>query len=125
DVMEVIGGEPAIVHGTTHGPGPTKYVDVGLTGTTALASGALADAFHVYAAEWEAGAIRFYFDSALYKTVTPADLPKGATWVWDHPYFLLLNFAIGGDYPGAPDGTASWPQTMEIDYVRAYRANVP
>jgi beta-glucanase (GH16 family) len=121
DVMENI-GEPAIVYGTTHGPGPAKYVDVGLSGSTTLAGGALSDDFHLYATEWEAAAIRFYFDGQLYKTVTPADLPKGATWVWDHPYFLIVNFAIGGDWPGSPDATTTWPQTMVVDYVRAYEA---
>jgi beta-glucanase (GH16 family) len=122
DIMENIGSEPATAHGTTHGPGPASYVDVGLTGAYSLAGGAaLADGFHVFATEWEAGAIRFYVDGALYKTVKPADLPSGATWVWDHPYFLLLNFAVGGDWPGSPDATTKWPQTMVVDYVRAYR----
>jgi beta-glucanase (GH16 family) len=122
DIMENIGSEPAIAHGTTHGPGPATYVDVGLTGAYTLPGGqALANDFHVYATEWETSAIRFYVDGTLYKTVTPADLPAGATWVWDHPYFILLNFAVGGDWPGSPDATTVWPQTMEVDYVRAYK----
>jgi beta-glucanase (GH16 family) len=122
DVMENIGDEPGTVHGTTHGPGPATYVDVGLTGATTLPGGAaFADDFHVFAIEWEAMAVRFYADGALYKTVTPADVPAGATWVWDHAFFMLLNFAIGGDWPGSPDATTSWPQTMRVDYVRVYK----
>ncbi len=123
DVMENIGDEPSICHGTTHGPGPASYVDVGLTGQVTLPGGkALADDFHVYTAEWEASAVRFYFDGALYKTVTSKDLPSGAKWVWDHSFFVLLNFAVGGDWPGSPDASTKWPQTMEVDYVRVYRA---
>src|SRR5262249_7822546 len=118
-----IGSEPSVAHGTTHGPGPAQYVDVGLSGSFTLAGAALADDFHVYATEWEEKAIRFYVDGTLYETVTPADLPNGARWVWDHPFFLIVNFAIGGEYPGPPDATTKWPQTMTIDYVRAYAAS--
>ena len=123
DIMENIGSEPGTCHGTTHGPGPATYVDVGLTGATTLPSGkALSDDFHVFATEWEPNVVRFSFDGAIYKTVTPKDLPATAKWVWDHPFFILLNFAVGGSWPGSPDGTTKWPQTMEVDYVRAYRA---
>ena len=64
-----------------------------------------ADDFHVFAVEWEPKAIRFYVDDHLYATRTPADLPKGAKWVYDHPFFLLLNVAVGGGWPGNPDAT--------------------
>ena len=53
-----------------------------------------------------------------YKTVTPASLPAGAPWVFDHPFFLILNVAVGGNWPGAPDATTLFPQQMLVDYVR-------
>lgn len=121
DIMENIGNEPSIIHGTLHGPGDATYVDEGIGGTVTLPGGKLvADDFHVYAVEWEAAAIRMYMDGMLYKTITPKDLPTGAKWVWDHPFFMLLNLAIGGDWPAPPDATTKLPQSMIVDYVRVY-----
>jgi beta-glucanase (GH16 family) len=122
DIMENIGNEPSIVHGTVHGPGPALYVDEGIGGTFALPGAAsLADDFHVYAVEWEEAHIDFYFDEQLYKTIVPSDPPPGARWVWDHPFFMILNVALGGDWPDPPpDGTTMLPQTMMVDYVRVY-----
>jgi len=65
--------------------------------------------------------VRFYVDSTLYKTVTPADLPPGAAWVFDHQFFIILNVAVGGSWPGSPDSTTVFPQTMQVDYVRVYQ----
>src|SRR5205807_3707913 len=79
-----------------------------------------ADDFHVFAVEWEPNAIRFYVDDALYVTRTRSDLPSHRKWVFDHPLFLLLNLAVGGDWPGNPDATTVCPQTMLVDYVRVY-----
>jgi len=120
DIMENIGKEPALVHGTIHGPG---YSGAGGIGAPyALPNKQpFADDFHVYAVEWEPTAIRFYVDKDLYATRVPADLPKGAKWVYDHPFFLLLNVAVGGGWPGSPDATSVYPQEMLVDYVRVYR----
>ncbi|MBI3645299.1 MAG: glycoside hydrolase family 16 protein [Acidobacteriales bacterium] len=118
DIMENIGKEPAIVHGSMHGPGYSGAN--GLTGAYTLPSGKFADAFHIFAVEWETTTVRFYVDGNLYETRTPADLPAGKTWVFDHPFFILLNVAVGGDWPGNPDNTTVFPQDMLIDYVRVY-----
>jgi beta-glucanase (GH16 family) len=75
----------------------------------------------VYGVEWEAGVIRWYVDDTLYLTRTQADLPAGARWVYDKPFFLLLNVAVGGNWPGSPDETSTYPQEMRVDWVRAYR----
>jgi len=120
DVMENIGKEPALVHGTIHGPGYSGAAGIGSPYSLADKKN-LADDFHLYAVEWEPNAIRFYVDKDLYATRTPADLPKGSKWVYDHPFFLLLNVAVGGDWPGNPDATSVFPQTMLVDYVRVYR----
>ena len=120
DIMENIGKEPALVHGTIHGPGYSG--EHGLGAPYSLPSKQnFADDFHVYAVEWEPNVIRFYVDDHLYGTRTPADLPQGAKWVYDHPFFILLNVAVGGLWPGNPDATSTYPQTMLVDYVRVYK----
>jgi beta-glucanase (GH16 family) len=118
DIMENIGKEPAIVHGSMHGPGYSGAN--GLTGAYTLPSGKFADDFHIFAVEWEPAVVRFYVDGNLYETRTPSDLPAGKTWVFDHPFFILLNVAVGGDWPGSPDNTTVFPQDMLIDYVKVY-----
>jgi beta-glucanase (GH16 family) len=120
DIMENIGREPSIVHGTIHGPGYSGANGIG--SQYALTTGAFSDAFHVFAVEWEPNQIRWYVDGNLYQTRTPADLPPGSAWVFDHPHFVLLNLAVGGYWPGDPDTTTVFPQKMYVDYVRVYRA---
>ena len=120
DIMENIGKEPSTVHGTIHGPGYSG--DKGPTAAYGLPNDQhFADDFHVYAIEWEKKAVRFYVDDHLYVTRTPADLPKQTKWVYQHPFFLLLNVAVGGSWPGNPDDTTVFPQTMLVDYVRVYK----
>ena len=89
DIMENIGKEPSVVHGTIHGPGYSG--EHGIGSSFALPTNQpFADAFHLYAVEWEPDAIRFYVDQNLYATRTPAELPKGTKWAYAHPFFLLL-----------------------------------
>jgi beta-glucanase (GH16 family) len=118
--MENIGKEPTLVHGTIHGPGYSGAN--GLGGSYGLPGNPrFADDFHVFAVEWEPKAIRFYVDDHLYETRTPADIPQGTKWVYDHPFFIILNVAVGGDWPGNPDETSVFPQAMLVDYVRVYQ----
>jgi len=118
DVMENIGREPHIVHGTIHGPGYSGGNGVGNSHTQATAP--FSDDFHIYAVEWEPEIIRWYVDDELTFTVTADDVP--GDWVYDHPFFIILNVAVGGDWPGDPDETTTFPQQMRIDYVRVYEA---
>jgi beta-glucanase (GH16 family) len=119
DIMENIGREPATVHGTIHGPGYSGANGIGAP--YSLATGAFSDNYHVYAVEWDPNQIRWYVDGNLYQTRTPADLPAGTTWVFDHPFFLIMNVAVGGYWPGNPDATTVFPQRMYVDYVRVYQ----
>ena len=119
DIMENIGKEPTLVHGTIHGPGYSG--GQGISSPFSLPGDPqFADDFHVYAVEWEKEVIRFYVDDHLYATRTPADLPKGTKWVYNHNFFMLLNVAVGGGWPGNPDSSSVFPQTMLVDYVRVY-----
>lgn len=120
DIMENIGREPGMVHGTIHGPGYSGAG--GISSSFNLPHGArFSDDYHIFAIEWEPQAIRWYVDGKLYATRAPLDLPPGAKWVYDHPFFIILNLAVGGAWPGNPDGTTAFPQTMLVDYVRVYR----
>jgi beta-glucanase (GH16 family) len=119
DIMENVGYEPSIVHGTLHGPG--------YSGGDALTSAYtlpdrmhFSDDFHVFAAEWEPGEIRFYVDDKLFATRKADSMTASQRWVFDHPFFLLLNVAVGGNWPGKPDATTKFPVTMLVDYVRVY-----
>jgi len=120
DIMENIGKEPGTIHGTIHGPGYSGDKGIGSAYTLPDAK-KFADDYHLFAVEWEPQVIRFYVDDKLYATRTPADLPPGTKWVFDHPFFLVLNLAVGGDWPGEPDVHTKFPQSMLVDYVRVYR----
>ena len=120
DVMEQIGKEPATMHGTVHGPGYSGAN--GISGLFQLPEPArFRDGFHVFGIEWAPGAIRFSVDGTQYHQVTPGDLPAGAPWVLDRPFFLLLNLAVGGNWPGSPDISTLFPQKMYVDYVRVFQ----
>lgn len=119
DVMENIGREPASVHGSMHGPGYSGKLS--FTSTYKLPGGPkFADDFHEFSVEWEPNVVRFYADEYLYATFVPAQLPPGEKWVFDHPFYIILNLAIGGDWPGPPGETTELPQQMLVDYVRVY-----
>jgi beta-glucanase (GH16 family) len=121
DIMELIGHQPGTLYGTLHGPGYSgKH---GISKSIVLPGGAVfGDAYHVFGVDWTPGKIEWLLDGQVYRTLTPADLPAGAKWVFDDsPFYLLLNFAVGGLWPGYPDATTQFPQEFRIDYVRVYR----
>ena len=134
DIMENIGkaSDQGTDHGTIHGPhtgGAGSYNGgAGVGGTYTLPGGAvLGDDFHIFAVEWTTNQIKWYLDNVQYFTATPASLPSDGIWPFSLPQFLLLNVAVGGNWPGNPDGTTVFPQQMLVDYVRVYNyvASVP
>ncbi len=117
DVMEYRGQEPTIVHGSLHGPG---YSGGGaLTRRYFAPSGRLDTGFHVYRVDWSASQIRWYVDGQVFHIVNKGDQP--GPWVFDQPFFLLLNLAVGGGFVGAPNASTTFPQRMTIDWVRVYQ----
>jgi beta-glucanase (GH16 family) len=119
DILETIGTDIGTNHGSLHAPGYDP------TGTSSLGSGqSFADAFHTFAAEWDPGEVRFYVDDQLYETQVQGAL-DGGTWTFDQPFFLLLNVAVGGAWPGSPDTTTTFPQTLLVDWVRVYQRATP
>ncbi|GGH04721.1 glycosyl hydrolase family 16 [Silvibacterium dinghuense] len=121
DIMESVGKTPTINYGSIHGLG---FTGTSITSMYPLPGGAkFADDFHTFGILWSPKEVRFYVDdpSRPYAIDTPADLKAGGIWPFDsRRFFLLLNLAVGGDWPGAPDRTSIFPQEMLVDYVRVY-----
>ncbi|WP_119287195.1 glycoside hydrolase family 16 protein [Streptomyces sp. YIM 130001] len=116
DIMENVGFEPGTVHGTLHGPGYSGGGGIGAD--YSLPGGEdFADDFHTFAVDWAPDSITWSVDGNVFQTRTPADL-DGKEWVFDKPFFLILNLAVGGDWPGDPDGGTTFPQELVVDHVR-------
>ncbi|HET6145961.1 MAG TPA: glycoside hydrolase family 16 protein [Polyangia bacterium] len=120
DVMEAIGSQPSVNRGSLHGPGYSG--GAALTSRYTLPAGAGFDRdFHTFAIDWDSAGVRFSVDDQIYATRTVVDLPPSGLWAFDHPFFLILDVAVGGNLPGSPDTTTVFPQQMLVDYVRVYR----
>jgi hypothetical protein len=108
--------------GSLHGPGYSGGSP--LTASTKLPDMAkLSDDFHTYAVEWAPDSVKFYLDTAMYESRTPTDTPPGTGWAFNHPFYMILNVAVGGQWPGSPDESTPIPAQMLVDYVRVYAAN--
>ncbi|MFG2347565.1 ricin-type beta-trefoil lectin domain protein [Streptomyces phaeochromogenes] len=116
DIMENVGFEPSTVHGTLHGPGYSGSGGIG-AGYSLPGGQAFADAFHTFAIDWSPDAVTWSVDGNVYQRRTPADL-GGRQWVFNKPFFLILNLAVGGYWPGDPDGSTSFPQQLVVDEVK-------
>ncbi len=118
DILEYVGKlDPNYIYGTLHGPGYSGGAGVGTKVYCANPQ-----AYHTYAIEWERDVIRWYFDGVQFHQVTAADLAaRGLKWMHNHDFYLILNLAIGGLWPGDPDATTVLPQEYVIDYVRVYK----
>jgi beta-glucanase (GH16 family) len=119
DIMELIGKEPSNVYGTIHSHDANNNVRSFST-KYSLASGTFADDFHIFSMEWSPNKIQFFVDGNLYATKTPTDLAP-SPWRFDKKFYILLNLAMGGAWAGSPDATTTFPQVMEVDYVRVYQ----
>jgi beta-glucanase (GH16 family) len=122
DVMENLGQEPRKASGTIHGPrdGPGGWDDYE-PGHSIVHTAPLSQGFHTYGVQWLPGSIQFLFDGRPYWSITAADLPARSRWVFDHPFYLVLNVAIGGRWAGSPDASTTFPQVLRIDHVRVYQ----
>ncbi|WP_326739964.1 ricin-type beta-trefoil lectin domain protein [Streptomyces sp. NBC_01022] len=116
DIMENVGFEPSTVHGTLHGPGYSGSAGIG-AGYTLPNGQAFADAFHTFAIDWAPDSVTWSVDGNVYQHRTPADT-GGNTWAFNKPFFLILNLAVGGYWPGDPDGNTTFPQQLVVDHVR-------
>lgn len=116
DIMEYRGQEPNIIHGSVHGPGYSG--GAAITKSYGYDNDRFDIDYHVFAIEWGVDYIYYYVDDVLYQEINPDDLT--GEWVYDNPFFMLLNVAVGGDYVGFPTSETPFPQTMFVDWVRVY-----
>jgi len=117
DIMEQRGQQPSITHGSIHGPGYSG--GNAITKSYALTNGRFDTDFHIYAVEWGSDFIDFYVDDYLYQRITPESVP--GEWVYNQPFFIILNVAVGGNFVGFPTTGTPFPQSMVVDYVKVYR----
>lgn len=117
DVMELRGQEPHIIHGSIHGPGYSA--GNAITKAYATPHGRYDTRYHLFAIEWDEEKIDFFVDQFLYHRITREQVP--GEWVFNQPFFMILNVAVGGTFVGFPTSTTPFPQTMTVDYVRVYQ----
>jgi beta-glucanase (GH16 family) len=117
DIMELRGQKPNIINGTVHGPGYSG--SAAITKSFAFENDRFDVDFHLFAIEWGKDYIDFYVDNTLYQEITPKNIT--GDWVFNHPFFILLNVAVGGNYVGFPSDQTPFPQTMLVDYVKVYK----
>ena len=118
DIMELVGHEPNVVHGTVHyGPDWPNNREHG--GSITKSDGNYSDDFHIYSIIWRPDQIDWFVDGQLYARTTPAHLAPH-NWPFDQYFHFILNVAVGGTWPGDPDNTTEFPQEMIVDYVRVY-----
>ena len=119
DIMEHVGYEATLTHGALHGPGYSGNTP--FSGTHDL--GEPADAgYHVFAVEWDSEGLRWFVDGEEFYSRSRAQVEALGPWVFDQPFFILLNVAVGGEWPGSPDAGSVFPQRMYVDWVRVYQA---
>ncbi len=117
DIMEYRGQEPTVVLGSVHGPGYSGGEAV--TKRYSLLNDRFDTGFHVFGIEWGEDYVNYYVDDVLYNQITPDDVD--GEWVFNKPFYILINLAVGGSFVGSPNSETVFPQTMLVDYVRVYQ----
>ncbi|WP_350291379.1 glycoside hydrolase family 16 protein [uncultured Croceitalea sp.] len=116
DIMEYRGQNPSVLIGSVHGPGYSG--GNAISKEFELLNDRFDTSFHVFGVEWSPDAVNFYVDDVLYNQITREDVT--GTWVFDKPFFILMNLAVGGTFVGSPNTETVFPQSMLVDYVRVY-----
>jgi beta-glucanase (GH16 family) len=119
DMFENLGDDPSMIYGSIHGPQRGGDGEYAITNAKRSAV-SLEGAFHIYGVTWRRRKIVFELDRVPYATVTPASLSAGQRWVFEKPFFMILNLAVGG-WAGPPDATTRFGATLLVDWVRAHR----
>lgn len=119
DIMEYVGREPDLVIGTAHGPGYSGALGISQWNRRPES---IADDFHTFAIEWAPGQIDWFYDGVKYHTVTPA-VVGDRKWVFDQPFFIILNLAVGGTLGGTIGLDTKFPKQLEVDYVRVFQTS--
>jgi beta-glucanase (GH16 family) len=121
DIMEILGKDVKTAYSTIHAPAYNGGAGIGSPYKLAGGADFSAD-FHIWAANWDSKGIVFTLDGQTVFTIDKAQVEQTrGPWVYDHPFYIILNLAVGGDWPGPPDGTTPFPSRMLVDYVRVYQ----
>jgi beta-glucanase (GH16 family) len=118
DIMEYVGREPDLIMGTAHGPGYSGALGLSRWNRQTYD---IADEFHTYAIEWQEGQISWYYDGEEYYTLTRADVGN-REWVFNQPFFIILNLAVGGQLAGMISPDTVFPAQLQVAYVRVFQA---
>jgi beta-glucanase (GH16 family) len=125
DIMEWVDNYgPSATSSTIHGPGYSGAGGIGVQTGFPNATRVDDPGYHVYGVIWSPNQIQFYRDTTtnITRTITPSNTPAGTTWAFNHPFFLLLNQAVGGNWFPGPDGSTPAVNDVLVDYVRVYQA---
>ena len=117
DIMEMVGHEPNKAHGTAHwgnAGDPSTF-----RGNSITLPEKFSERFHVFTLVWQENSLDWYVDETKFHSLTPNQI--AGTWRFNAPFFFIFNIAVGGLWPGNPDSTTQFPQTMEIDYIRVFQ----
>ena len=117
DIMEYRGQNPTLLIGSVHGPGYSG--GDAISKEYSLVNDRFDTGFHIFGIEWGPEYVNFYVDDVLYNQITPEDVT--GTWVFNKPFYILMNLAVGGTFVGSPNEETEFPQTMLVDYVRVYK----
>tara|TARA_B100001113_G_C21047422_1_gene595155 strand:+ start:221 stop:1099 length:879 start_codon:yes stop_codon:yes gene_type:complete len=121
DIMEHVGHDPGGVHGSVHTEAYNHIMNTQRTAYKPLSN--IDDSFYIYSIEWNVDKIDFFIDDIKYFTFKNDGSGNFRTWPFDQRFHLLINVAVGGDWPGSPDNSTKFPSEMLIDYVRVYEVS--
>lgn len=119
DIMELLGHEMTKSYGTLH-YGASSATHGSKGGSYTLSSGSFYDQFHVFSMEWKQDQVKLFVDDKLFLTVNKSDVGS-SPYPFNAPFFFIFNVAVGGNWPGSPDATTTFPQRMIVDYIRVFQ----
>jgi beta-glucanase (GH16 family) len=122
DIVEFLGHDRYTVYGTIHGPGYSKDKAKSWKYRLDMDEPDFTEEFHRFGIIWDDKKISFYVDDTVYYTVKKeVILKQGYPWVFDNEFFLIVNLAVGGYWPGYPDNTTKFPARMYVDYIKVWQ----
>lgn len=120
DIMELIGHMTSTTHATVQYANTTGQ-HIFNSKSTRISSGKFSDEYHVFSMIWEKDSVIFIVDDRVIQSATPSSLGSTNPYPFNAPFFFIFNVAVGGNWPGSPDETTSFPQSMIVDYIRVFQ----
>ena len=122
DIMEHVGYDLGVVHGSVHTEAYNHKINTQRSSARKIAN--VDTEFHVYSIIWDKDKISFFIDDVQYFLFENDQQGNYKTWPFDQRFHLLINIAVGGDWPGNPDNSTNFPRKMLVDYVRVYEKSI-